>query len=250
MTHALTIYRATEGGRDVFLTLSPEGHATGYNGHVDLGTGIGIALTQIVAEELDLPLEAVTIHLGDTAHTPNQGPTIASETIQITAAPLRRAAAQARAWLVAQAARQWDAPEAEITTLDGACLWLDRRLPYDTLLQNHAEALPLDEAAPVKDPASYRVVGHKAGRLDLPAKLRAEFDYIQGRAPARHDPRPCDPSPYAGRDSGVFIGRSLIGYDATSVERMPGYLGIHHEGDFLAVLAENRAPRPAPSPRR
>ncbi|MBY5973037.1 molybdopterin-dependent oxidoreductase [Ferrimonas balearica] len=238
MTHALTIYRATEGGRDVFLTLSPEGHATGYNGHVDLGTGIGIALTQIVAEELDLPLEAVTIHLGDTAHTPNQGPTIASETIQITAAPLRRAAAQARAWLVAQAARQWDAPEAEITTLDGACLWQDRRLPYDTLLQNHAEALPLDEAAPVKDPASYRVVGRKAGRLDLPAKLRAEFDYIQDvRLPGMihgHVIRP----PYAGRDSGDFIGRSLIGYDATSVEGMPGYLGIHHEGDFLAVLAE------------
>ncbi|PJE33282.1 Nicotinate dehydrogenase subunit B [Pseudooceanicola marinus] len=238
MTNALTIYRATESGRDVFLTLSPEGHATGYNGHVDLGTGIGIALTQIVAEELDLPLEAVTIHLGDTAHTPNQGPTIASETIQITAAPLRRAAAQARAWLVAQAARQCDAPEAEITTLDGACLWQDRRLPYDALLQNHAEALPLDEAAPVKDPASYRVVGRKAGRLDLPAKLRAEFDYIQDvRLPGMihgHVIRP----PYAGRDSGDFIGRSLIGYDATSVEGMPGYLGIHHEGDFLAVLAE------------
>ena len=180
----------------------------------------------------------MTIHLGDTAHTPNQGPTIASETIQITAAPLRRAAAQARAWLVAQAARQWDAPEAEITTLDGACLWQDRRLPYDSLLQNHAEALPLDEAAPVKDPASYRVVGRKAGRLDLPAKLRAEFDYIQDvRLPGMihgHVIRP----PYAGRDSGDFIGRSLIGYDATSVEGMPGYLGIHREGDFLAVLAE------------
>ena len=236
--HALTIFRDGPAGREVFLTLTPEGQATGYNGHVDLGTGIGIALTQIVAEELDLPLGAVSIHLGDTAHTPNQGPTIASETIQVAAKPLRLAAAQARAWLITRAAERLDAPVEDMRTEDGACLWQGTSLPYASLLENRAEALPLDPATPVKDPATYRIVGRKAGRIDLPAKLTAEFDYIQDvRVEGMihgHVIRP----PYAGRDSGDFIGRSLIRCDESSVAGMPGYLGLHREGDFLAVLAE------------
>ena len=69
----------------------------GFNGHVDLGTGIRTALAQIVAEELDVGLDQVEMVLGDTALAPNQGPTIASASIQIHAVPLRQAAAQARA---------------------------------------------------------------------------------------------------------------------------------------------------------
>ena len=72
---------------DVFLRIAADGSVTAYNGHVDLGTGIRTALGQIVAEELDVSFARVVVVLGDTAQTPNQGPTIASETIQISAAP-------------------------------------------------------------------------------------------------------------------------------------------------------------------
>ncbi len=48
----------------------------------------------------------VVVVLGDTAVVPNQGATIASETIQITAVPLRNAAAQARQFLIARAAER------------------------------------------------------------------------------------------------------------------------------------------------
>ena len=45
-----------------------------------------------MAEELDLPLDAVQVILGDTGRAPNQGPTIASTSLQIHAQPLRLAA--------------------------------------------------------------------------------------------------------------------------------------------------------------
>lgn len=67
-----------------------------FNGHVDLGTGIRTSLAQIVAEELDLSLDQVKMVLGDTERAPNQGATIASATVQISAIPLRNAAAEAR----------------------------------------------------------------------------------------------------------------------------------------------------------
>ena len=81
-------------GVEVLLSVWDDGTALGLHGHVDLGTGIRTALAQIVADELDLEMDQVDMVLGDTARAPNQGPTIASASIQIHALPLRKAAAQ------------------------------------------------------------------------------------------------------------------------------------------------------------
>ena len=105
---SLSVIRAAgsvaEGVFEAFIRITADGAVTAYNGHVDLGTGIRTALAQIIAEEFDFPFTAIELVLGDTSETPNQGPTIASETIQVTAQPLRIAAAQARQHLVALAA--------------------------------------------------------------------------------------------------------------------------------------------------
>src|SRR5213082_1655849 len=89
---------------ETFIRITADCSVTAYNGHVDLGTGIRTALGQIVAEELEVSFARVVFVLGDTSQVPEQGPTIASETIQITAVPLRKAAAQARHALIARAA--------------------------------------------------------------------------------------------------------------------------------------------------
>src|SRR3979490_3348365 len=88
-----------EGGFETFIQISADGTVTAFNGHVDLGTGIRTALGQIVAEELDVSFARVVVVLGDTTVVPNQGATIASETIPISAVPPRKAAAQARHFL-------------------------------------------------------------------------------------------------------------------------------------------------------
>ena len=73
-------------GVEVLLSVWDDGEVIALNGHVDLGTGIRTALAQIVAEELDVSMAQVQMVLGDTARAPNQGPTIASASIQISAA--------------------------------------------------------------------------------------------------------------------------------------------------------------------
>jgi len=85
---------------EIFVAIADDGRIFAFNGHVDLGTGIRTALTQIVAEELDVETAAVHMVMGDSAEVPNQGPTIASASIQISAVPLRQAAALARQALV------------------------------------------------------------------------------------------------------------------------------------------------------
>ena len=104
---------------ETFIRITASGEITAFNGHVDLGTGIRTALGQIVADELDVSFARVVVVLGDTAVVPNQGATIASETIQITAVPLRRAAAQARRFLLTRAAEWLELPTEQLSIEDG-----------------------------------------------------------------------------------------------------------------------------------
>src|SRR5260370_38241515 len=60
---------------DGFLAIGADGKVTVYSGKVDLGTGVLTALTQIVAEELDVPMSDAPLIQGDTALTPAHGPT-------------------------------------------------------------------------------------------------------------------------------------------------------------------------------
>ena len=50
-----------------------------YQGKVELGQGITTALTQIAAEELDLPLARVRVLTTDTTRSPNEGVTSGSQ---------------------------------------------------------------------------------------------------------------------------------------------------------------------------
>ncbi|MGB3554554.1 MAG: molybdopterin cofactor-binding domain-containing protein, partial [Jannaschia sp.] len=220
-----------------FLTLDASGGVTGFCGHVDLGTGIETALAQIVAEELELPLDAVTMVLGDTERTPDQGPTIASETIQVSAVPLRHAAATLRAELAARGARRLNAPVAEVTFDAGSVRHGDAVVGFAALLDAGDHAIALDGTAPLKSPSDYTLVGRPTGRRDLPAKVAGRFAYIHDVVVDGmlhgHVVRP----PYAGRDSGAFVGTSLLGYDEAAIAGREGFVAVVREADFLGVVA-------------
>src|SRR3954470_23014036 len=131
---------------ETFVRITADGSVAAYNGHVDLGTGIRTALGQIVAEQLDVSFARVVIVLGDSALVPNQGPTIASETIQITAVPLRKAAAQARHFLIARAAERLELPVHELTIEDGLVRGRDNRsISYGELIAGETIRLELED---------------------------------------------------------------------------------------------------------
>src|ERR1700740_1781569 len=121
-------------GFETFIRITADGSVTAFNGHVDLGTGIRTALGQIVAEELDVSFARVVVVLGDTSRVPDQGATIASETIQITAVPLRKAAAQARQFLISRAAQRLELPIADLTIEDGLIRGHNRSISYGELI--------------------------------------------------------------------------------------------------------------------
>src|SRR6476469_3964938 len=229
----------TEAGFETFIKITADGSVTAFNGHVDLGTGIRTALGQIVAEELDVSFARVVVVLGDTSHVPNPGATIASETIQITAVPLRRAAAQARHFLIARAAERLALPVEDLSIEDGLIRGRDNRsVSYGELIADETIRLELAEDVPVKAVDAYSIVGQSVPRVDIPAKATGEPVYVHDvRLPGMLHGRVVRP-PYAGVDAGPFVGTSLIAVDEVSVRDIPGLVAVVTIGDFIGVVAE------------
>jgi nicotinate dehydrogenase subunit B len=230
-------------GLEILLALWDDGSVTALNGHVDLGTGLRTALAQIVAEELDIRLDRVHMVLGDTTRTPNQGGTIASASIQIHAQPLRAAAAQARAWLLARAAQQLNTDAGQLQVRDGvigvAGAPADSpSITYGELLTGQHIELTLALGTPLKSPADYRVVGTSAPRVDIPAKATGELVFVHDmRVPGMLHGRVVRP-PYAGADHGDFIGNTLESVDESSIAHIPGIRKLLVIRDFVGIVAE------------
>nr|WP_249192273.1 molybdopterin cofactor-binding domain-containing protein [Burkholderia cenocepacia] len=223
---------------EVFVAILDDGRILAFNGHVDLGTGIRTSLAQIVAEELDVPAARVTMVLGDTAATPNQGPTIASATIQISATPLRCAAAQARHTLLALAAERFGVDVERLNIDDGLISADGQAVTFAALVAARRIALTLDLNTRTKDPAHYRIVGRASPRVDLPAKATGQLTFVHDmRVPGMLHGRVVRP-PYAGHDSGPFVGTSLVDVDRASVADVPGLVAVITLGDFVGVVAE------------
>ncbi|MET4294837.1 nicotinate dehydrogenase subunit B [Bradyrhizobium sp. LB8.2] len=223
---------------ETFLRITADGSVTAYNGHVDLGTGIRTALGQIAAEELDVSFARVVVVLGDTAIVPNQGPTIASETIQITAVPLRKAAAQARHFLIARAAEWLELPASDLKIEDGLLRGHNRSVSYGELIGSETIRLELADDVAVKRVGDYAIVGQSMPRVDLPAKATGELTFVHDiRVSGMLHGRVVRP-PYAGVDAGPFVGTSLILVDESSVRDIPGLVAVVRIGDFVGVVAE------------
>jgi nicotinate dehydrogenase subunit B len=237
---ALSVVRPGENGSfETFIKITADGSVTAYNGHVDLGTGIRTALGQIVAEELDVSFARVVVVLGDTAQVPNQGATIASETIQITAVPLRKAAAQARQFLAERAAARLELPVEDLSIEDGLIRGPNNRsVSYGELIADETIRLDLADDLPVKPVSAYSIVGQSVPRVDLPAKATGEVVYVHDvRVPGMLHGRVVRP-PYAGIDAGPFVGTSLVAVDEASVRDIPGIVAVVQIGDFVGVVAE------------
>jgi len=164
-----------------FIAISADGNVTAFNGHVDLGTGVRTSLAQIVADELCVNVEDVTMILGDTQLTPDQGPTIASATLQVTSIPLRQAAAQIRHLLLDLDSRVFKLPVEQLVAQQG---WVaiaarpEQRLSYADLVRGQDLHLPLDPHVALLPRSAGQYVGKAVARVDIPDKVCGSLTYV------------------------------------------------------------------------
>ena len=213
---------------DSWIAVDGAGQATVFTGKAELGQGIATALTQVAAEELDLPVERITLVTADTARTPNEGVTAGSHSMQDSGTAIANAGANVRMLLVRAAAARWKLPEGGLTTNGAGVVAAPdgRTLSYGTLAGSLSLHVPAVPNAPRRDPARSRVIGHDVPRFDIPAKLTGGPAYIQdmrlpGMLHARVVRGPC------------------FGTRLTRVEDpdLPG-VRLVRNGDFAALVAD------------
>ena len=218
---------------DSFLAVHKDGSVTMYTGKVDLGTGTRIALPQMVAEELDIALDKIKLVEGDTALTPDQGPTWGSLSIQIGGVQLRQAAATARKALIELAVQKLGMPSADLAVRNGVVFVKAdplRRVSYAELIGDKSFDLKVDKDAPLKNPKDHTIVGQPVPRPDIPGKVTGTHTYMQDfRVPGMLHARVVRPP---------AIGATLLGVDESSIKGVKG-ARVVRQGSFLAVVAES-----------
>jgi nicotinate dehydrogenase subunit B len=216
---------------DAWIRIDADGAITAFTGKVELGQGFKTAFQQIAAEEMDVPFASLTVITADTGRTANEGYTSGSHSMQDSGTAIQHAAAQARALLVAEAARRFEVPEDSLRTENGAVISFDgRRLGYGELVAGdllHVQAQPTSR---LKDPATFKVIGQPVPRLDIPAKVTGGAAYVQDmRLPGMVHARIVRPPSY---------GAQLTACDISATEKMPGVVKVVRDGNFLAVVAQ------------
>ncbi len=218
---------------DTWLAIAPDGRVTVFSGRVELGTGVATALAQIAAAALGVPLDAVTVVMGDTALTANQGYTAGSKTVQGTGPILHSAASAARAILVERASARLDSPADQLTVTDGAVHAArdpSRSVSYGELAGEGFGAT-FEVAPEAEEPGA----GVSAPRLDLPGKIFGGVSFVHDlRLPVMLHGRVI--RPWVRTPTGA--GARLIAFDASSVDDLSGNIQIVQEGDFLGVVAD------------
>ena len=111
----------TWGGRghnsDCDLTIHPDGSVDIKLGSQDLGTGTRTCILMVAAETLGLPIEAISLYIGDTMYPPSGG-SGGSTTIGGVSSSTRRAAVDAREGLFAKVAPALGAQASDLECVD------------------------------------------------------------------------------------------------------------------------------------
>ncbi len=206
------------------------------SGKVEIGQGIVTALAQIAADELDLPLNRVTLLSGSTEHGPDEQYTSSSLSIMVSGASIRLVCAEVRALLTEQAALRLNCSPEDLIVSDGA--FVRDGAPTGLDYWDVAPALDLSRAptgrAKPKAASAYRLVGQDVPRADLPGKVCGAPDtYLHDMRPAGavHARTLRQPNP----------GAVLTDLDEASVRRASGdpALRIVRRANFVAFVSQS-----------
>ena len=216
---------------DSFLSVNSDGTVTVFCGKVDLGQGLRIAIRQIAGEEL-IGVDMIQYVEGDTALTPDQGRTSGSNGIQRGGMQIRQAAATAREALIELAAQRLNMKPDDLVANDGQVRPKSggAGVRFADLIGGRNFNLELNSKAPLKDPATYTLVGKPLPRPDVPAKCTGSFTYMQDFSlPGMVHARVIRPP---------AIGAKLISVDESSIKHLAGARALRIK-DFLAVVADD-----------
>ncbi len=163
---------------NLWLSIDSDGTITIQSAKSEMGQGVWTAMPMIVAEELDADWSKVRVARAPTNGKYNTS-TGGSQSTRSSYMPLRKAGATGRSMLVAAAAAKWGVPASQCTTMASVVTHgpSKRSATYGELAALAAKQPVPSGDVPLKDPASFRLVGKSTPRLDIPDKVNGKTQF-------------------------------------------------------------------------
>jgi nicotinate dehydrogenase subunit B len=213
-----------------WLHIGENGGVTVYTGKVEVGQNIRTSLTQAVAEELHVPVNAIQMVMGDTKLTPYDRGTFGSRTTPEMNLQLRKVASAARDTLIVLAASQWQVDRKRLIAADGKITDSEskRTIEYAALVKGRQ----LTETLPVEDPlipaAQWTVAGQPLPKVN-------GRDFVTGKHRYPSDQKLPDML-YGKVLRPASFGATLSSLNTQDAEKISGVVVVH-DGNFVGVAA-------------
>lgn len=217
---------------NAFLHIREDGRVTCFTGKIEMGQGPITSLPQMLAEDLEVPVESVDIIMGDTDLCPFDMGTWGSMTTRVFGPVLRAAAAEAKAVLLELGAESLKVPVSQLTAKDGVIFDPqnpERRITYGQLTKGQKIERHLTVKPSPKDVSQFKIAGKPMLRRDAREKVTGKAQYAGDiRLPGMLYAKILRPPAH---------GAKLKRVDPAPAREITG-VQIVQDGDLVAVLHE------------
>ena len=215
---------------NAFLSIQADGRVKLFTGKIEMGQGIVTSLAQMLAEELEVELEAIDMVMGDTDLCPFDNGTFGSLSTRFFGVPMRQAAAEARGVLLQMAAARLGVPAEQLIVKSGTVMDKENtghRVTYADMVRGRKIEKRLSPKPPVKSAAALSIIGKSPLRKDGIEKVTGKALYAGDiRLPGMLCAKILRPPAHGAR---------LKQVDVSPVKSNPE-AQVVREGDFVAVL--------------
>ena len=220
---------------DSWISVGADGTITAFTGKCDFGQGLLTAQTQLVAEELCVPVERVKLVQCDTAVVPDQGTTSGSQSTptNFNFHNLAQAAATARETLLTMASKHLGEAVGQLTLSDGIITSrTGRHVRLEQLIGSQHFNVPLSPTAKRRSPEQWTVLGKPVPSLDRTALMTGRFEFVHNiRVPGMLHGRVLRPPE---------IGAVLAGVDESSIRQIAGIEKVVVRKNFVGIVAQKQ----------
>jgi nicotinate dehydrogenase subunit B len=217
---------------NAYLRVGEDGRVTGFTGKIEMGQGAITSLPQMIADELDVPIDSVDMIMGDTDLCPWDMGTFGSQTTRSFGPALRAAAAEARGVLVELASEKLKVPKERLAVRDGVVHDTTRpsvKASYAELAAGKRIERHITPKPSPKPVGEWKVMGK-------PFLHKDAHDKVTGKALFAGDIR-LPGMLYAKILRPPANGAKLKALDTAAAEKIEG-IKVLRDGDLVAVLHE------------
>jgi CO/xanthine dehydrogenase Mo-binding subunit len=218
-----------------WVQLHPDGSCRFYSPRMDMGQNANTGLAQIVAEELNIDVDDMTVVQPSTSDVAPLAVTAGSMSLTAFSRPTSIAAAALREHMRDRAARILDVPSDEILDEAGGFRAADgRHAPYGDLLAGESAFVELDEDTPLPRLYTFDTERTKkqVGRPVRPLGIRSMVTGI----PLYAADVPMEGVLHGGAIHPPVHNAELVSVETSGVNQVPGFVKMVQEDDFVGVV--------------